>query len=217
MKVWKISILAVLFAPLCFGQLEPTELRLVGGKNLSSFIYRDDANQKDEQLQYNLLNAFGVSLNLEGGKHQLRPELMFRQAGARSSYENLSLSWELNYLNLSVAYLYEVARLGMFSLSPGVGVNGAFLLSGDQYIGEQRLSVIEEESIRRLYKGAQGIANARAFVTDNITLSLEYRFGIGVTQIENDINDQMTRNIYHGVLFGIGFNLSKEQTRSRFN
>lgn len=216
-KIWKSTLVALLLSPLSFGQLEPTELRLVGGKNMSSFVFRDDANNKDEQLKYNMLSSFGVSLSLESDKHQLRPELMYRQAGARSDFQGLPLKWHMNYIDLSVGYLYEAARLGMFSLSPGVALNAGYMVSGEQFIGEERLSIIEEESMERFELGFQGIANARAFLTDNFTLSLEYRFGMGMTQIENDVNDQMTRNIYHGVLLGIGFSLQKDEPRSRFN
>ncbi|MEX1192570.1 MAG: outer membrane beta-barrel protein [Brumimicrobium sp.] len=217
-KIWKIGLAALIFSPLAsFGQLEPTEVRLVGGKNISSFIYKDNTNQKDEQLKYNMLNSFGVSLSLESDKHQLRPELMYRQAGARSDFKGLPLKWQMNYIDLSVGYLYEAARLGIFSLSPGIALNAGYMISGEQYIGDERLSITEEKSMDRFEVGFQGIANVRAFLTEKFTLSLEYRFGTGITQIENAVNDQKTRNIYHGVLLGIGFSLKQEETKSRIN
>ena len=190
------------------GQLEPESLTISGGKNFSSFLFRNDNNQKDEQMSYEMLNSFGVNLSLRNGNHILRPELMFRQAGARSDAEGLPLRWKMNYTEVNIAYLYRIFGKGLFEVQSGLGISAGYMLNGEQYIGSQRISIIEENSMNRFDLGLQLLANAKAQLSDDFYLRLSYRFGVGITQIENEQDNQRTRNIYHGVLLGLGFNLN---------
>jgi hypothetical protein len=66
---------------------------------------------------------------------------------------------------------------------------------------------IEEQSMNRFEIGAHGFANLKTFISEKLSLSLEYRFGVGLNHIENDISDQKTRNIFHSALLGIGINI----------
>ena len=114
----------------------------------------------------------------------------------------------MNYFNFNIGYLYSILQTEKFEIQPGVALGVGYMLNGEQTIGDVRLSIIEEESMNRFELGAQVITNFKAHLTEQFSISLEYRFGIGINHIENDINEQKSRNIYHGALLGLGFRLN---------
>ncbi len=211
MKLTQLTLLLLGFSAVFHGNsqgLEPTEVTLMGGKNFSSFLFRNSDSEKDKTLEYTMNNSFGINLALEAGKHVLRPELMFRQGGAQSTFNGTSLSWKLNYVDLNAGYLYRLLQTERFSVSPGIAIGAGYLLKGEQYIGDARYSIVENKTLKRFDLTAHGIANFRATLSETISLSLEYRFGMGLVQIENDINSQKSRNIYQAALLGIGIRLN---------
>ena len=205
-----LLLFSLLFAltELTSAQMSADGLTIQGGKNFSSFIFRNDVNQKDEQMAYEMLNTFGVNLSLVSDRHVLRPEFMFRQAGARSDFEGLPLQWKMNYAEVNFAYLYRILEKGAYTMASGAGLSAGYMLNGEQFIGSQRLSIVEENSMNRFDLGFQLLAHGKAQLSDAFYLQLEYRFGLGITQIENEPDNQRTRNIYHGALLGLGFNLN---------
>lgn len=184
-----------------------TDINLVGGRNFSTFIFKDSEGNIDKSIDYEALNTFGVNFNLMSGRHILRPELSFRQAGAKSDYDGLSLSWKMNYLDINFAYLINVINSGRFLIAPGVGFGAGYMLTGEQYVGITRYSIVETKSLKSFDVGFQCLAHFRANITDNLTLSIEYRFGMGITQIENNDAEQKSRNMYHSALLGLGIRL----------
>ncbi len=208
----KRIIYTLLFSAVCTSgakaQLQATEINLIGGKTFSTFIFRNSESEKDETLQYTMNNSFGINLQLESGSHVLRPEIMFRQGGAKSDFAGTALSWKLNYLDLNFGYLYKVINSDRFEVSPGVAIGAGYLLNGEQYIGTTRYTIAETKSLNNFDLGAQGIANFKAKLSESMSLSLEYRFGAGLIQIENDVNPQKSRNIYQSALLGIGIRIN---------
>ena len=197
-----------LFFIFAFGSLSQglklNQISLMGGKNFSSFRFRDSDGNKDKTLDFVALNSFGINANFSANKHILRPELMLRQAGAKSDINGTALSWLMNYLDLNVAYLYSFLQTERFSVSPGLAVGFGYMQSGEQYIGTMRYSLVSTKALSRFDCGLQGITNFKAQISENINLSFEYRFGMGITQIEKDVTPQKTYNIYHSALLGLG-------------
>ncbi|MEX1193021.1 MAG: outer membrane beta-barrel protein [Brumimicrobium sp.] len=188
---------------------EPNSINLVGGKQFTSFMFKDSMSQKDETMQYQMYNSFGVNAEFTlDEKHTIRPEILFRQAGAKTTVNQMDVSWKMNYFSVNFGYLYSVFKNKLFEIQPGIGIGAGYMMNGEQVIGAQRLSIVKEESMTRFEFGAHGIANFKAFVSKSMFISLEYRFGMGINQIENEDNDQQTRNIYHGALLGIGISLN---------
>jgi hypothetical protein len=188
--------------------MQLTDINLVGGRNFSTFLFKDSEGNKDKTLDYEALSTFGINFNLSAGRHILRPELSFRQAGAKSDYDGIALSWKMNYLDVNLAYLVNVLNSERFVVAPGLGLGAGYMLTGEQYIGSTRYSITDTKALRSFDFGFQGLAHFRANVTDNLAVSLEYRFGMGITQIENDVNAQKSRNLYQGALLGIGIRLN---------
>jgi hypothetical protein len=180
-------------------------VNLVGGLNFANFTFKDSQNHKDKQLKYQLYSAFGINVDIKGGRHIIRPEILFRQAGAQTSVNGTHVNWKMNYINVNFNYLVAVFEGKKFSIQPGVGIGIAYMMNGRQDIGENRLNIINEKSMRRFELNAMGVFNATAHLTPSFNLGLEYRFGIGLNQIESDINSQKTRNLYHGIMLNLGF------------
>lgn len=206
-KIFTVLALILSFSASFAQNMQLTDINLVGGRNFSTFIFKDSGGNKDKMLDYEALSTFGINFNLTAGRHILRPELSFRQAGAKSDYDGIALSWKMNYFDVNLAYLYNVLNSERFVVAPGIGLGAGYMLSGEQYIGSTRYSITDNKSLKPFDFGFQGLAHFRANITDNLAVSLEYRFGMGITQIENDMNSQKSRNLYHGALLGIGIRL----------
>jgi hypothetical protein len=139
-------------------------------------------------------------------KHFLRPEVNYYQAGAKSDIDNLALTWRLNYLGLGCGYAYKVLSLKTISLSTGASFGLDFITKGEQTIGNERYSITENNVLKRLNVGTNLFANAQFKVTETLYLQFEYRFGIGLNQIEKDSGEK-TRNIGNTALIGLSFKL----------
>src|SRR5690554_6870967 len=108
----------------------------------------------------------------------------------------------------STLFPYTTLFRSTFTIQPGVAISGGYMLNGEQEIGQTRLNIVEQESMKRFEVSAIGMLNAIAKITPMFSIGLEYRFGIGLNHIENDINEQMTRNLYHGAMLNLGFTIN---------
>jgi hypothetical protein len=80
------------------------------------------------------------------------------------------------------------------------------MTKGEQTIGNERYSITESDILKRLNVGTSLFANAQIKVTETLYLQFEYRFGIGLNQIEKDVGEK-TRNISNTALIGLSFKL----------
>jgi hypothetical protein len=182
-------------------------VNLNGGKQFSSFLFTDSQDQKDQNISFQMYNSFGINACFTSDKHTIRPEIQLRQAGAKTTIQNTPITWKMNYFNFNIGYGYSLFKNDRFNIQTGAALAIGYMLNGEQSIGQQRFSIIEEESMTRFEIGTHGFANLATYISDKLSLSLEYRFGVGLNHIENDIGDQKTRNIYHSALLGIGIRI----------
>lgn len=199
------AVIGLFMSSVTYAQMGLESIHVLGGKTYASFLYRNSEAQKDDYLSFTGLNSYGLNFNFSSDKHVLRPELMFRQAGATSESESLPVSWRMNYFDVNFAYLYKAIETSNFEVSPGIALGAGYMLNGEQFVGETRYDIANNEALKRFDYGFQGIANFKAKISYNFHVSLEYRFGMGISQIENDITAQQSRNIYHSALLGLGF------------
>lgn len=183
-------------------------IELTFGRTYSSFQFENSAGEKYGNYNYAALNNFGANVNLTADRHVLRPSLGFRQGGAITTIETIPIDWKLNYIDLSVGYLFKVLDTERLAISTGVALYGAYLLSGEQNVGDMRFPLAETEALKPFDFGVQGIVNGCFNVNEQLAISLEYCFGYGIAQIENDLQPQTANNIYHALVLGIGFILN---------
>ena len=92
---------------------------------------------------------------------------------------------------------------------PGMIIGADYLAKGIQTIGLNRYNVQEINAITNWNVRSNVFLNNRLKVSDLMSIMFEYRFGIGLNQIEkNDADlDQKTRNIGHHFLLGLNIQL----------
>jgi hypothetical protein len=186
-------------------KIKVDEINFLIGKNTTKFLYAFGSETKPTQWIND--NSYSLNVNFAlAPKHFLRPEVNYYQAGAKSNVDNLALAWRLNYLGLGCGYAYKALSLKTISVSTGVSFGLDFMTKGEQTIGNERYSITESDILKRLNVGTSLFANAQIKVTETLYLQFEYRFGIGLNQIEKDVGEK-TRNISNTALIGLSFKL----------
>ena len=178
------------------------------GKTFSSFLYKDADGNKDENLGYRSGNTYNLSLGLGfGSKHLVRPEIQYSEMGAKSSFLDTPIDWKLNYLGVGATYLYKVLNKETISLSPGVNIGYDYLLKGEQTVGNKRYNLNQNDALKTWDLNAGLLLNSRFKVTESLYLNFEYRFNMGLNQIEKQDQGEKSKNIGHKALLGLSFNL----------
>lgn len=207
MKHNLITIFAVSIATFSFSQ-KKLSVGIFGGPTYSTFSFVNSQGV-DESSNYKFISqsTFGIQLNIKNSKHNLRPSLGLRQAGAKSTLGTTPMTWSLNYLDLEAAYLYEVIQKKSLGISIGAGLYGGYLIGGEQTIGTKTYSLNEEEAFNPIDFGARAMNNIRFSITQSMSVFGEYQFGYGLSQIENDETDQQTRNRNQAIKVGLTIEL----------
>lgn len=210
MKKQLLTIIALSFSIAAIAQ---SHITLKSGISFTSFVFKDSESIKTKDLThvFNNYSAFSYE-NYIGERNILRAELGLRQAGSKAIIDEVRYHWDFNYLDINLAYLFKIVGNENYGLHIGASPYIGFLLSGEQSIGESYYDVKEDKSIKTIDSGINFLANAQFKVAENIFVSLEYRYGLGLVNIEtDDINpDQYSRNNAHSILAGLSFNLSKK-------
>ena len=184
------------------------QINFNAGKTFSSFMYRDANGNKDENLSYSSGNTYNLSIGLGlGSKHVLRPEIIYSELGAKSSTLDIPVDWKLNYIGVGASYLFKFINKESISLSPGAIIGYDYLLKGEQTIGSARYNLNEIDALKVWDLNAGLLLNSRFKVTESLYLNFEYRFNMGLNQIEKQDQGEKSKNIGHRALIGVSFNL----------
>lgn len=203
-----LSILALSFGSKAQEGELIQQVNFNAGKSFSSFLYKDANGNKDENLGYRSGNTYNLSLGLGfGSKHLLRPEIQYSEMGAKSSFLDAPVEWKLNYLGIGGSYLFKLLNKETISVSPGVIVGYDYLLKGEQTVGNSRYDLNELDALKAWDLNAGLLLNSRFKVTESLYLNFEYRFNMGLNQIEKQDQGEKSNNIGHKALLGLSFNL----------
>jgi hypothetical protein len=208
----KLFLSLTLFAA-CFG-LKAQDGKLIqqvnfnAGRTFTSFLYKDANGSKDENLGYRSGNTYSLNIGLGfGTKHLVRPEIIYSELGAKSSFLDAPVDWKLNYLGVGASYLYKLIDKETISVSPGAMIGYDYLLKGEQTIGSTRYNLNQNEALKAWDLNAGLLLNSRFKVTESLFLNFEYRFNMGLNQIEKQDQGEKSKNIGHRALIGLSFNL----------
>jgi hypothetical protein len=184
------------------------QINFKAGKSFSSFLFKDANGNKDENLSYRSGNTYNLSVGLGfGSKHLLRPEIQYSEMGAKSSFLDAPVDWKLNYLGVGACYLYKLLNKETISFSPGIILGYDYLLKGEQTIGNTRYNLNQNDALKAWDLNAGLLLNSRFKVTESLYLNFEYRFNVGLNQIEKQDQGEKSKNIGHKALLGLSFNL----------
>lgn len=191
------------------------QINLSYGNTFSGFHYKNDLGQKDENLRLSSGKAYAISLGMNvGERHQIRPEIIYTEAGAKSEFLTNPISWKLNYIGVGASYLFQVFNKGNFMLSTGVIVGYDYLLKGDQFIGYTKYDLKETDAFKPWDMNLGGIIGGRFKVTESISITTEYRYKQGINQIEKKDIGERTKNFSHIAIIGLSFNISGHEKDS---
>jgi hypothetical protein len=206
--ILSLSILALGFGSKAQDGKLIQQVNFNAGKSFSSFLFKDANGNKDENLSYRSGNTYNLSVGLGfGSKHLLRPEIQYSEMGAKSSFLDAPVDWKLNYLGVGASYLYKLLNKETISLSPGVILGYDYLLKGEQTIGNTRYNLNQNDALKAWDLNAGLLLNSRFKVTESLYLNFEYRFNVGLNQIEKQDQGEKSKNIGHKALLGLSFNL----------
>jgi hypothetical protein len=200
-------LLLTSLSSLSFAQnkVKVSEVNFLTGKNATKFLYAFGSETKPTQWVNG--NSYSLNINVElAPKHILRPEVNYYQSGAKSNVDNLALAWKLNYLGLDCGYAYQFLTLKTIHLSGGTSFGLDYMTKGEQTIGNARYSILETDAMKRINVSNSIFTNAQFKVTETLFLQFEYRFGIGLNQIEKDTGEK-TRNVSNTAFLGLSFKL----------
>jgi len=187
---------------------QPESISFYAGKTFSSFMYKDKNGNKDNNLNYTSGNTYGLSAGFNfGKKHMIRPEIVYTELGASSEFLSAPINWKLKYIGLSAGYLFKALNKKNISLSPGLIIGYDYLLRGAQLNGNTQYNLKQDNILKTWDINTGLILNNQINVTKTLDFIFEYRFNIGLNQIENQDKGEQTKNISHRVLAGVSFKL----------
>lgn len=205
-QIFSCSII-LLLAQFSFSQTEMS-LGIFAGPTYSSFSFvNSQGEDQSEQYESLELKTVGLQLNIQKSRHNFRPSLQLRQGGSKTTIGTTPMTWKLNYIDVQGAYLFEVLENDYLSIKLGAGGYAGYLAGGEQTIGTTSYSVNKEEMFTPIDYGVNGMANTELSITKSLNIFVEYQIGMGLSQIENDVTDQQTKNQYHAIKVGLSFNL----------
>jgi hypothetical protein len=211
MKKLFFTFLVLALTPSLFGQKESTpSLNILFGQNASTFVFTKSDGSKSKDMEFSCGNTFAVGLEFTlAGKHLVNPEIMYYEAGAKSDFNGTPISWKFNYIGLGCGYGYKMINKSRFSMIPGFIIGADYLAKGIQNIGLNRYNVQEINAITNWNVRSNVFLNNRLKVSEFMSIMFEYRFGIGLNQIEKKDADQnqKTRNIGHHFTLGLNIQL----------
>jgi hypothetical protein len=187
-------------------------IQTIAGNNISTFRFRDSEQSKDKELSWKYSSMAGIGIERVGKKSTVNVGLATRSAGAYSDFDNIFIEWSTRYIDITVSYAFKIIHFKNNSLHIGTGISYSLLSNAIQQIGNERFNMIKEQSISSTDFLLNNSLILKHNITESIDLSLGYRFGLGLKNIEKTetlVNgeNQNTRNIYHAILLGVSFKI----------
>jgi hypothetical protein len=206
--------LLLLFSNSASGQAIKLEsIGFYTGINLSGFLKGGNSNPS-LSLKSRVAPTTNIVFDLGIKRFVLRPELGYSNLGCAGTLGSQELSYKLRYLGFNLGLLFKVVNTDKFSLSPGISYGAAYMTEGEQYIGNARFSNQTLGFLNKVDLTGQVLLRFAWKLSDLACLQSEYRYGLSILNLENNQNNQITRNYFHSLLIGIGFQLNKKDTKS---
>jgi hypothetical protein len=213
----KIYIILCLFALINFNLFSQQDtvsrmkLSFLFGKNASSFIFKDSLGVKNKDLYNTMGDFYGLNLQIRLKKrHVLIPEVAYYNAGSNYKKDGFDMTWRLNYVGFGLGYAFKIIDTKNYSMAPKIAIGYDYLLKQNQTIGISTydLSQTNAAFVNYNFRSSFGITN-QFKITDNLSFIAEYRYSIGLNQIENSrLNSiKTTKNTSNTFIAGLLFKI----------
>ncbi len=209
----KLKIILFVFT-LIFVISETTSAQTIlgakGGLNLSSLSID---NADDDNLVAGFHGGLFVNMPLSE-EFSVQPELLFSQKGTRFSMENSLLDTEftlkLNYIEVPVNLVYNLAKDFDFQLGPYIGFLAGSKADGKVVIGNNTLEAGDEIDTDKFKPVDFGLQGGLRFFLNPVYLGFTYKYGLSRVDKEGEYTETLfdgagnrTIHLYAGIPFSV--------------
>lgn len=179
------------------------------GQLFSTFKYTDSQGEIND-FANNISGCFSVGYSYIGQNGILvRANAGMRKAGASLVYNETNFDWNLQYADIQIGAGYVLNR---WMLKPYILASPyfAYLLKGNQQIGENTYDVIKNKTMSTLDYGVCVVPGLKVSLTNTIAFYAEYKQLLGLQNLEkSSTNNQKTFNRGFSVNLGIAISFIK--------
>lgn len=188
---------------------------------LATFKYTNSHGDTDPNMRSAFKSSVGANYtHTYRSGFFIRPEIGAKNLGATSALYNAKLNWSLNYFdfNLGIGYTKYIK-----SLAPYIGASPyiSYLYKANQTVGTTYYDLVSTKGLKKNDFGLNVFAGLRFRTSEIISLFVEVRNGIGLTQLETSSANGGSEKLYNrAVSFQLGVSFSllpKHIARRRTN
>ena len=198
----RISLTFLLLISFAFGLFAQGDtshyIGLNTGLNFTKLTY---VNSQKESLNYSteIKPSFGFSYtHVRGGfSYNFSIDRLF----IGSSYSNQDINTSINaeYVQPSISLNYYFNKpTKRISPTLGAGIAQGVITNADQTLNNENYNLLSSERFNRFDTGLLLFGGITAFKKDIFRIEMGYSFRYGVSNLEKDINNQITKSIIHG-------------------
>ena len=177
----------------------------------SGFKFKDSNGFKDETLSKDIRYSYAVNYEkVFGIGIYVKPELGYKNFGAKSDFDNTDIVWNFHYLdvNVGVGYIFKPFRLKPYG---GMALYYSYMYKGDQKVGAAVYDILAMKTISTYDYGFCVDLGVRYDFSENSGVFFEYRNTVGLHQMDKNL-DGGSRELYNrasSVRFGLSFSVIK--------
>lgn len=179
-----LSSFVIVFASQSMAQVE-VSLGLKGGANFASVDVSDARATWNNKTGFHG-GAFGL---IKITKIAIQPELIFSQQGSKVNFNGQDLNANFSYLNVPILLKFYLAA----GLNLQVGPQFGFLTSAESDYNPLTQSA-QNTDIKDYYKNSDVSVGLGLGWDLPLGITLDARYNLGVTEIQNDANLQAAKN-----------------------
>ncbi len=181
----------------------------------SGFKFMDSQGNEDEYLSRDI--KYSYAMNYEkvfNPGFYIKPEIGYKNFGAKSTVDNTNIEWNLHYLDFNVGggYIYKQHHIKPYA---GAAFYFAYMYKGDQIIGSESYDLLKNKALSTTDFGINLNLGMRYDFSDNAGVFIEYRNIIGLCQMDKNINGG-SKELYNrasSIHFGLAFSIIKEEEK----
>lgn len=175
----------------------------------SGFKFKDSDGLKDESLSKDIRYSYALNYEkLLGMGIYIKPEIGYKNFGAKSDYDNIDIVWNFHYLDLNLGggYIFNPFRLKPYG---GVALYYSYMYKGDQKVGAAVYDILAMKTISKHDIGFCLDLGLRYDFSETSGVFIEFRNSFGLKQMDNNLEGG-SRELYnraHSVRFGLSFSV----------
>jgi hypothetical protein len=204
------SFISLLTIVLCYNSSKAqSTVTFDAGQTFSKFKYSDSQGAITD-FTNNISGCFSVGYNYIGQNGIIiRSNAGMRKGGASLVYNETNVDWNLQYTDLNIGAGYSFNR---WMVKPYVVVLPyvAYMLKGEQKIGDNTYNVIKNKTMSTLDYGVCFVPGLKVALTNTVAFYAEYKQILGLQNLEvTSTNNQKTFNRGFSVNLGVAISFIK--------